>query len=584
MLQRSPAAGAPGEAGPPSHPLAHATERRPRLCLVLLCLALWLPGFFTLPPTDRDESRFAQATRQMVETGDYVRIRFGEVERNKKPAGIHWAQAASVHAAEALGLATRDAIWPYRLPSLLGALLAVLATHHFGRALVGRRAAFLGAALLASCLVLAAETHIAKTDAALLASVVVAMGLFGRAYLRPEAFGAPEAAGFWLALGLGILLKGPVAPMVPLLAGITLAVADRGAPWLRALRPGWGAPLMLLAAAPWFVAIGIATDGRFFAEAVGGDMLAKVGSGEESHWGPPGYYLLTFGIAAFPAGWVVLRALPGAWHARARPATRFLLAWIVPVWLLFEAVATKLPHYTLPAFPALMLLAGAWATDPLRARPPRWLAWLADAGFVAVALALALLAPALTYALTGGVEPVALLALPAAGVLVWGAFAARARKGEGEAAAPARPRWDRAGLAAAGLAVPLYAVVLEGVLPRLEPIWIAPRVAAALRAAPGGGPPAEAFGIVGFHEPSLVFAVGTRTRLLRDGAAAARFLAEGEAQGGARVVAVGDRDEAAFRDAAAALGLELAELGSVAGLNPTRGRWLALTLYRLAGT
>jgi 4-amino-4-deoxy-L-arabinose transferase-like glycosyltransferase len=580
MLQRSPAVGAPGEAGPPSHPLARATERRPRLCLVLLCLALWLPGFFTLPPTDRDESRFAQATRQMIETGDYVRIRFGEVERNKKPAGIHWAQAASVHAAEALGLATRDAIWPYRLPSLLGALLAVLATHHFGRALVGRRAAFLGAALLASCLVLVAETHIAKTDAALLASVAVAMGLFGRAYLRPEAFGAREAAGFWLALGLGILLKGPVAPMVPLLAGITLALADRGAPWLRALRPGWGAPLMLLAAAPWFVAIGIATDGRFFTEAVGGDMLAKVGRGEESHWGPPGYYLLTFGIAAFPAGWAVLRALPGAWQARTRPATRFLLAWIVPVWLLFEAVATKLPHYTLPAFPALMLLAGAWATDPLRACPPRWLAALADTGFVAVALALALLAPALTYALTAGVEPVALLSLPAAGVLVWGAFAARARKGEEGAA---RPRWDRAGLAAAILAVPLYAVLLEGVLPRLEPIWIAPRVAAALRAAPGGGPPAEAFGIAGFHEPSLVFAVGTRTRLLRDGAAAARFLAEGEAEGSARVVAVGNRDAAAFREAAAALGLELVDLGSVTGLNPTRGRWLALTLYRLAG-
>lgn len=589
MLQQStagePAETRPEAAGPPPHPLVRATERWPRLCLILLCLALWLPGFFTLPPGDRDESRFAQATRQMVETGDYVRIRFGEVERNKKPAGIHWAQAASVHAVEALGLGTRNDIWPYRVPSLLGALLAVLATHHFGRGLVGRRAAFLGAALLASCLVLVVETHIAKTDAALLASITVAMGLFGQAYLRPAGFTARQAAGFWLVLGLGVLLKGPVAPAVPLLAGITLAVADRGAPWLRALRPGWGVPLMLLAAAPWFVAIGIATEGRFFAEAVGGDMLAKVGSGEESHWGPPGYYLLTFGIAAFPAGWIVLRALPAAWHARAWPATRFLLAWIVPVWLMFEAVATKLPHYTLPTFPALMLLAGAWAMDPLRERPPRWLAWLASAGFVAIAVSLALLAAGLPYALTRGVEvePVALLALPAAGLLLWGAFAAR--RGEDWAGGAAgRSRWGRAGLAAAVLAVPLYAVVLEGTLPRLQPIWIAPRVAAALRALPGGAPAPGEFGIVGFHEPSLVFAVGTRTRLLRDGAAAAHFLAE---EGGAdgvrrRVVAVADRDEAAFRGAAAALGFEPVELGSVVGVNPTRGRWLALTLYRAA--
>ncbi|WP_369413596.1 ArnT family glycosyltransferase [Caldovatus aquaticus] len=543
---------------------------------MLLCLALWLPGFFTLPPGDRDESRFAQATRQMVETGDYVRIRFGEVERNKKPAGIHWAQAASVHAAEALGLGTRDDIWPYRVPSLLGALLAVLATHHFGRGLVGRRPAFLGAALLASCLVLVAEAHIAKTDAALLAAVGAAMGLFGQAYLRPDAFPARRAAGFWLALGLGVLLKGPVAPAVPLLAGITLAAADRGAPWLRALRPGWGVPLLLLAAAPWFVAIGIATEGRFFAEAVGGDMLAKVGSGEESHWGPPGYYLLTFGIAAFPAAWIVLRALPGAWRARTRPATRFLLAWIVPVWLLFEAVATKLPHYTLPVFPALMLLAAAWAMDPLRAPPPRWLARLADAGFVAVASGLAVLAAALPYALAHRVAPAALLALPAAALLLRGAFAARG----GGAGAAATAQWGRAGLAAAVLVAPLYAVVLEGTAPRLEAVWIAPRVAAALRALPGGAPAAEDFGIVGFHEPSLVFAVGTRTRLLRDGAAAARFLAEDGAR--RRVVAVADRDEAAFREAAAALGLGLAELGSLAGLNPSRGRRLTLTLYRAA--
>ena len=130
--------------------LPEALQRRPRLALVLLCLALWLPGFFTLPATDRDESRFAQATKQMVDSGDYVRIRVGEEERNKKPAGIHWLQAASVHVLEATRLGHRDQIWAYRVPSLLGALLAVLATFHWGRALVGRRAALLGAAMLAS--------------------------------------------------------------------------------------------------------------------------------------------------------------------------------------------------------------------------------------------------------------------------------------------------------------------------------------------------------------------------------------------------------------------------------------------------
>ncbi|MFC7607927.1 ArnT family glycosyltransferase [Teichococcus aestuarii] len=266
----------------------------------------------------------------MVDSGDYVRIRFGEEERNKKPVGIHWAQAASVQAVEALSLGHRGEIWPYRLPSLLGALLAVLATHHWGRALVGRRAAFLGAALLASCTVLVVETHIAKTDAALLATVAAAMGLLGRAYLAPGAFTARQAAAFWAVLGISILLKGPIGPMVALLAGLTLVVADRAGGWLRALRPLWGVPLMLGMAVPWLVAIGIATEGRFFAEAVGGDMLSKVGSGEEAHWGPPGYYAATFALAAFPAAFLVLRALPTARRDRMNPGTRFLLAWAAP--------------------------------------------------------------------------------------------------------------------------------------------------------------------------------------------------------------------------------------------------------------
>ena len=62
--------------------------------------------------------------------------------------------------------------------------------------------------------------------------------------------------------------------------------------------------------------IGIATEGRFFAQAVGGDMLSKIGSGEEKHGAPPGFYLLTFGIAAFPGAWIVLCALPAAWRDR----------------------------------------------------------------------------------------------------------------------------------------------------------------------------------------------------------------------------------------------------------------------------
>ena len=541
-------------------------ERRPRLALVLLCLALWLPGFFSIPPSDRDEARFAQATRQMLETGDHVRIRYQEEERNKKPVGIHWLQATTVRAAEVLHLGWRGDIWPYRVPSLLGALLAVLATFHWGRALVGRRAAWLGAAMLGSSLVLMVEAHIAKTDAALLASVAAAMGLFGTCYLRPTAFRAKDAAAFWLILGVSILLKGPIGPMVALLAGVTLAVADKGAPWWRALRPAWGVPLMLAVALPWLVAIGIATEGRFFSQAVGGDMLGKVGAGEEKHWGPPGFYLLSFAIAAFPGAWVVLAALPGAWRDRLNPATRFLLAWVVPSWLLFEAVQTKLPHYVLPMFPALMLLGAAWALDPLRRPAPGWLRGLGVAAVAGVAGGLALLAVGLPWRLVSGIAWGAPVALLGAVALVWLVLKLRARGAFGGAV-----------LAGCVLAVPVYLGVMEGVLPQVRAIWVSERLAATLhRAAPGL--PAAQFGITSYAEPSMVFAIGTATTLLRTGEDAAQFLG---AQPG-RVVAVGDRAEAAFQREAARLGLAARDIGMVTGLNYTRGRFLTLQLYRLA--
>lgn len=548
------------------YPLDRLIEtRRPLAWLTLLCVLLWLPGFFALPPGDRDESRFAQASRQMVESGDPVRIRFRDEDRNKKPVGIHWAQAGVVTALEVVGVhEARARIWAYRIPSALGAWLAVLATAHFGRALVGRRAAVLGAALLAACFVLTVEARIAKTDAALLATVAASMGLMGRAYLSPETFAPRHAAAFWLVLGAGLLLKGPIGPMVALLAGVTLAASDRfSVPWLRALRPAWGVPLTAAVALPWLVAIGLATDGRFFAGAVGGDLLSKVGGGEESHWGPPGYYLATFGLAAFPAAFLVLRALPGAWEDRLRPAPRFLLAWAAPTWLVFEAVSTKLPHYTMPTFPALMLLAAAWALDPLRRAPPRWLGWLGWAALGAAALGLAAACVALPLLADGRLDPWSLLAVPAALVLLW-RVAVHARAGA----------WARAGLAAVLLAVPVQWVAFQAVLPRLHAPWVSAHLDGAIPAAV----PPERIGLVGHHEPSAVFALGAGAALLGDGAEGARFLAAGPG----RVVAVEDRHRAGFEAEARARGLALppAPFATVEGFNYSRGRRVTLRLWR----
>src|SRR5262249_36393574 len=130
---------------------------------------------------DRDEARFAQATRQMLETGDFVRIRIQDDERNKKPIGIHWLQAAAVKAAFPITQRLNE-IWPYRLPSALGATLAAIAALWGATALLPRRDAILGASLFAACMLLGTEGMIAKTDAVLTGFTTLALATLAHFY------------------------------------------------------------------------------------------------------------------------------------------------------------------------------------------------------------------------------------------------------------------------------------------------------------------------------------------------------------------------------------------------------------------
>src|ERR1700693_4331390 len=138
--------------------------------LTLCGLLLFLPGFFNIPPVDRDEARFAQATKQMVETGDFVDIRFQDDVRYKKPVGIYWLQSAAVETAPALGLPRAQLrIWLYRVPSLVGAIGAVLLTYWTALAFVTRRGAIFAGLMMASCVLLGVEARLATTLAPLLA-------------------------------------------------------------------------------------------------------------------------------------------------------------------------------------------------------------------------------------------------------------------------------------------------------------------------------------------------------------------------------------------------------------------------------
>ncbi|WP_293717373.1 glycosyltransferase family 39 protein [Stappia sp.] len=537
------------------------------LALLVLAVLFLSPGVMQVPPLDRDEPRYTQATKQMVESGDFIDIRFQDQARHKKPVGIYWLQSAVV---EASGLGAGAPIWIYRIPSQAGAVLAVLLTYWCARAFAGPAAAFMAGALTAATLILGVEARLAKTDAVLLASILAVIGALARIWLarhappvsRSRRYGL--AALFWIALAVSVLVKGPVGPMVVGLTIVALCAMTREIAWLKRLYPLAGLIGFVALVAPWFIAIHIQTNGAFFAEAVGKDLLGKVATGQESHGAPPLTHLAAALGTFWPLPAFVVLALPFAARALRTPAMLFTLCWVAPTWVVFELTATKLPHYTLPLLPGLAIAAAVLLTD---AKAPPSRGWRIAAAALLVVPAVAVAAANLVAPVVLGVWPSPPGALIAVFALV-PAFAAMrrmARGAAGEALAPAL-----------GAGVLLVIATWAFTMPALSPIWISPRLADAVNGYAGCADPQVAN--VGFNEPSYIFLQGTDT-LPSSPQGAASFLLE--ADGACRVAVVEGREEAAFLAALAEAGHALpASTQRVTGLNINGGDDLDFGLYR----
>lgn len=546
--------------------LDRAAASHTRACLVLIVVALlaFLPGFFSLSPIDRDEARFAQATKQMLESGNYVDIRFHVQARHKKPVGIHWLQAASVKLGEVVvGPSAQGSIAFYRLPSLIAAIGAVLLTYWTALVFVSRRGALLAGLMMASCVLLGVEARLAKTDAVLLFTIVASFGALARAYLRPPGarmgdFGL--AAIFWTAMAAGILVKGPMAPLFVGLAVVALAITERSGRFLKPLKPLWGLLWCLLLVLPWFVAIYIVTDGAFYQHAVGVDMLGKVTEGQEGHWGPPGTYLLAVWGTFWPSVVLAAMAAPFAWRMWRAPRVRFLLAWVVPAWIAFEVAATKLPHYVLPLYPGLAILAAlAMEKDGLAKAGSRlaglvWL-WPIMAGALAVVLGGA-------YVWLGS----------GFGVLAWPLLLIAVVLAVVAARSFPRVGPEGAFLTAGCAALVLYFAVYQVLLPQMRAVWISERLAAI---AAESGCPAGKIASIPYQEPSLVFLVGTDIRYT-SAAASADLLK----QGGCALAFIGQRFEKPFQKRAEELDLKYRAIGKVEGFTYNGGRPISITVYR----
>lgn len=549
----------------PSLKTAYNGLRGPLIAAVLAFLCA-LPVALMLPPMDRDESRFTQATAQMLESHDFININFQQTPRWKKPAGIYWLQAMSVAATSSVE--ARNII-AWRWPSLLGAALAAFACAWGGARAFGTRVGTKAGLLFAVSFMLSTEGAFARSDAVLTGFITLFMAAMARIYLatRDLPADAPkpkllkEQLVLWLAMAAAIMTKGPEAPLIMAMTCVTLGIWDRKWRWMKHLSIGWGLILILALCGPWAVAITVTTDGGFWGGAVGHDLATKFNGKSEGHSALPGYHTLFLAIIVFPVSWLLGGALQTAILRRHEAAIRYAIAWFVPTFLFFELLPTKLPHYTLPALGGLAWLAAVSLDVPLKT----WARWLnlALGGLGGLVLGL-----------------VAVIAWQQFGSVLSLVFAIMTVAGASLAAFAGWLLWKRfrrrgfLALLASGVVCHLGFVATAATL---KPIWVSHAMEKALVAAhldPRKGIAPGPVATLGYSEPSFVFRMGTATELYNDDAkGAVGALIDGQP------LWVESRYQQAFMDAAAARGVTPREVTEIDGQDYSNGHAVKLKLY-----
>ncbi len=541
--------------------------------LVIFASLLILIGHATINVIDRDEARFAQASKQMVETADIITVKFQDELRAKKPIGIYWLQSASA------ALFGSEDISSYRLPSLVGYIVSLVLCYLFVRNLwpdSRHLQQLVSSSLLASCFIILAEAHIAKTDSLLLSLIMTqqfSLWLFYKnrhldKHLNKHLLNNRSGrVWFWVSMAFAILVKGPIAPFLALTTLLGLVIIERELRWIRELRFVSGLLIIGIICLPWFLAVSIATDGSFLAQAVTKDLLPKLASGQESHGAPPGTYVLTILLLMFPVSIFLgsfSRTNAQFWRS---DATKFCFVWFVGYWFVIELIPTKLPHYILPILPALIMLIGRAVFLPVSLL--KWRRITEVIIFVISALSgVLLLSAGLWGAAKLGAEnggfafAFVLFAL----LLIFGIFAFGFKWIRDDSTQIIKR--GQVVLVASILGIAFNCVLFSGIIGNLKSIHIASLIEQELEAL---AIDANIIALAGYHEPSAVFTLGEEILLLSANEAALLLAEAPEA-----TIIVESRHLKQFQTAALKLDIPTHQLSKVDGFNISKGQFVEL--------
>ena len=369
------------------------------------CLLFHLAGTWALPLVDRDEPRFAEASREMIERGDYVVPFFNNHYRFDKPPLTYWCQVASFRIFGQNELVAR-------LPTAVAAALTAALIFAWGMRINLRRAGFWAALMFTLCLQTFVHAKAAVADMWLVLFVTLAHwagyellrdrfgGTWRSVVLRPN----DTRVWWWMfyfALALGFLAKGPIAWM-PLGTVLVMQFTRPVPRFARRFLFVRGSLLMLALIALWGLPALLRTQGEFFAIGMGRHVVGRSFGTMQGHGGEsivvallslPFYFISVF-VSFFP--WSV--KLPWLTHRLWRnrdPFDLFLISGTAVLFFIFSLVKTKLPHYILPAFPLLsLLLARRWIDAGVTERTlRRWSAATASTWLAIALIGFPLIAP-----------------------------------------------------------------------------------------------------------------------------------------------------------------------------------------------
>ena len=342
---------------------------------LLLMLGIWLFGLeggwlgglemSGLGLTDRDEGSNAEAAREMLETGDWISPTLNYEPRFAKPAFVYWLISGSY---TLFGINEFAA----RFPSAFSGLCVLLLQYAFVHRWLGATLAWLSSIMLLLNMEFLAINRMVLTDPELVMFTTLAGYSFWHALHGPKKPRSWWFLSFYLAMGFGMLVKGPVGIIIPLVGVIPYLILSRQGKifWQKGF-PLFGTGLVLLVAAPWYIAM-FQIHGEAYWAAAQANTAGRFMSPMEGHGGTLLFYIPILLLGFFPWSaflpsvlYQALKKWKAYWNGQGFATQEqnlefFLSLWVVGLLVFFTLSATRLPHYIYPLFPASAILVALW--------------------------------------------------------------------------------------------------------------------------------------------------------------------------------------------------------------------------------